>query len=97
MRSVFVSGREWFHREGGNTYFSARVWVDGELVAYLPFQYGYGSAYEAEACRTLHTLGLTPDGWDPVRPLWQLRDYGVDVYRAMHPATKRAVTEWGQA
>jgi hypothetical protein len=33
QRSLFVEGREWFDKVNGNSYFSARIWVDGGQVA----------------------------------------------------------------
>lgn len=40
-----IESKEWFDRVCGNSYFSARVYLDDELVATLPFQYGYGDHY----------------------------------------------------
>lgn len=44
-QSIEVRGKRWFQRSYGNTYFSARIWVNGELVHELPKEYGYESAY----------------------------------------------------
>lgn len=40
-----VQAKEWFDRINGNSYFSARVFLNDKLVATLPFQYGYGDHY----------------------------------------------------
>jgi hypothetical protein len=45
MNSVFIEAKEWFDKTYGNSYFAARIEVDGEEVARLPFQYGYESMF----------------------------------------------------
>jgi hypothetical protein len=57
MRSLFIECREWFDKVNGNSYFSARVWVNGGQVAILPFQYGYGDQFIYEAQKKLTELG----------------------------------------
>jgi hypothetical protein len=52
-RSLFIEGREWFDKVNGNSYFTARIWVDGGQVAILPFQYGYGEQYIFTAFQTI--------------------------------------------
>lgn len=47
--NIHLSVRRWRDKVNGNSYFSARVYADGELIARLPFQYGYGSAPDATA------------------------------------------------
>lgn len=54
INSIAIHAREWFDRINGNSYFSATIQVDGELVASLPFQYGYGDHYIDMACALLH-------------------------------------------
>lgn len=60
IRSMFVEGREWFDKVNGNSYFSARIWINGGQVAILPFQYGYGEQFLYEAHRKLIELGYLP-------------------------------------
>ena len=49
--------REWFDKHAGNSYFSGRIVVNfsekSEKTLFLPFQYGYGSAWEAAAQEAL--------------------------------------------
>lgn len=98
MRSVFVDGREWFDRINGNSYFSARIYVDGKEVARVPFQYGYGSAYEYAAAWALQDLGLLPDDDKGQRSLSSLvREAGADLYTGLAKTTKRECDKWGQA
>jgi hypothetical protein len=60
IRSVFVECREWFDKVNGNSYFSARIWINGGQVAIIPFSYGYGDFYIYEAQKKLLELGYLP-------------------------------------
>lgn len=80
QRSLFIEGREWFDKVNGNSYFSARVWVDGEIVGVLPFQYGYGNQYEYEAQKWLLSEGYLPQEGKS-NGLWTIaRELGFDLY-----------------
>jgi hypothetical protein len=79
-KSLFIEGREWFDKVNGNSYFSARIWVDGGQVAILTFQYGYGDQYLYEAQRKLVELGYLPES---NRGLWSIaNELGFDFYSA---------------
>lgn len=93
MQSIFIEAREWFDKTGGNSYFSARISIDGEIVGYLPLQYGYGSAYEYAAKAWLTGAGYLTK---PVVNLWDLKRDGVAVYTAISPATKRDAVRFGK-
>lgn len=49
IKSITIVGRRWFEKVNGNTYHSAAVYVDGELIGKADFVYGYGSQYEQTA------------------------------------------------
>jgi hypothetical protein len=81
-RSLFIEAREWFDKVNGNSYFSARIWVDGGQVAILPFQYGYGDQYLYEAQKKLLELGYLPQE-SKNRGLWTIaQESGFDLYSA---------------
>lgn len=85
-KSLYVEGREWFDKINGNSYFSARVWVDGEMVGVLPFQYGYGDQYQYEAQRWLIEEGYLSEEMRN-RALWSIASgLGFDFYasKAQH-------------
>lgn len=85
-RSVFIEGREWTDKTYGNTYFSARVWVDGNIVAVLPFQYGYGDMFLFEAASVLKDMGYLEND---ETALWNIaRDMGFDLYRTLSVTKK---------
>jgi hypothetical protein len=82
IRSVFVECREWFDKINGNTYFSARIWINGGQVAILPFQYGYGDQFIYEAQRKLIELGYLPKEKEN-ESLYSLgKTFGFDFYSA---------------
>ena len=88
-RSLFIECREWFDKINGNSYFSARLWVDGGQVAILPFQYGYGEQFIYEAQKKLLELGYLPQGGKN-RGLWSIAEaQGFDYYTAK-TSTKKA-------
>ena len=88
QRSLFVEGREWFDKVNGNSYFSARIWVDGGQVAILTFQYGYGDQYLYEAQRKLVELGYI-SGEESNRGLWSIaQELGIDLYSAKSECKK---------
>lgn len=60
IRSMFIECREWFDKVNGNSYFSARIWINGGQVAIIPFSYGYGDFYIYEAQKKLLELGYLP-------------------------------------
>lgn len=94
MQSIFIEAREWFDKTGGNSYFSARISVNGEIVGYLPFQYGYESQYLTNAAHWLHLNGyITPE--QKARSLHRLKDIGVDFYCVKYPATKAETKRFG--
>lgn len=81
-RSLFIECREWFDKVNGNSYFSARIWVDGGQVAILPFQYGYGDQFIYEAQKKLLELGYLPQNGKN-RGLWSIAEaQGFDYYTA---------------
>lgn len=53
MKSITILGRKWRDKVNGNTYHSARVFIDGNLVCCVPFQYGYGNQFEWNAIDAL--------------------------------------------
>jgi hypothetical protein len=50
---ITVIGKRWFERVNGNTYHSVAVYVNGDLVEYMPFSYGYDSMYMQNATKIL--------------------------------------------
>ena len=89
-----MEAREYFDKTGGNSYFSARISINGQLVGYLPFQYGYGSQFETETRRYLDLSGYAIEG-DNMAPLWQLSNQGIHIYTVKYSATMRDTKRFG--
>ncbi len=59
--SINIVAKEWFDKVNGNSYFSARIQINGKTVLACPFQYGYGDHYEDIAMNDLFDAGFAPD------------------------------------
>lgn len=96
LRSLFIEAREWFDKVNGNSYFSARIQVNGEVIATLPFQYGYERQFESEAQKTLLEMGYLPQKDKHFQSLSTLAeklsfDYYAVKYSAKHREMFKAV------
>ena len=93
--SIGVIGRRWFQRSYGNTYFSAAIYVDGEAVHYIDYEYGYGNQYLQAATEWLYDNGYLPGlkqySYGGMEPLWQYCDRkGIKCsYEAIDVARKK--------
>ena len=79
---ITVIGRRWFERVNGNTYHSVAVYVNGDLVEYMPFDYGYGSMYMQNAGDILakhYDLPLKRYEHGGMEGLWRLKDKGFKI------------------
>lgn len=61
ITNIHLSVRRWRDRVMGNSYFSGRIYVNGEEVTRMPFQYGYGSQPDAMALVALREAGVSLD------------------------------------
>lgn len=59
-RHLHITGRRWFQRTYGNTYFSASALLDGESVGRIDFDYGYGDHYKDAMLDHLADAGVIP-------------------------------------
>lgn len=55
--SLHIEGRRWFQRTYGNTYNTVRIFKDGQQVAFLPQEYGYGDHFLQRAVDWLRRNG----------------------------------------
>ena len=94
VKNIRVEAREWFDKVNGNSYFSARAYVNGELVAIAPFQYGYGEYYLQEISEILETKGYMPkDNWRIAR---FCRENGIEFSTSIVTTLKRDVVAFGK-
>ena len=98
--TIDIHAKEWFDRINGNSYFSARVSLNGVEVARLPFQYGYGDHFQHESFEELDRLGyltLERYGNGATEAPWQWSQrHSVEVVaRIDRDQLKRTTREWG--
>ena len=62
MKNLHIEGRRWFQRTYGNTYHTARVFIDGELKFCSDRQYGYGEQFLQTALDWMKANGYAPKG-----------------------------------
>ena len=100
-RSILIEGRLWFDRDGGNTYWSSRIWVDGEVVKAIGMTYGYDLAFRHESLKWLEENGYFDGVIESIEtrrrkePTADLRAAGIDVYAAESNVSKRNL--WPEA
>lgn len=93
MNSIFIEAKEWFDKSGGNSYFSARIEIDGKEAVRLPFQYGYETQYQYEALKALKAFGyVSPE----IVTWYDLKQTGVSIYTTKKTALLREVKAWGK-
>jgi hypothetical protein len=91
-------GMTWLDRPNGNTYHSARAFRNGELVAVVPFQYGYGDQWDYSLAETLEDLGylkVNPGTRLTYGARRQLEDTGATVITFCATGTRAEVTRFG--
>ena len=54
---IHVIAKRWFQKSFGNTYHSVKVYVDNELLEYVPFAYGYDEQWQQTAHEILMKHG----------------------------------------
>ena len=90
MQTITVNARRWFHRGPGNTYHSVAVYVDGEHIGTVPFEYGYDRAYMQTAVEMLDRFGLLPDRDARTEPLWRYcRERGINLVEDVADVARR--------
>ena len=99
MKTLDIIAKEWFDKVNGNSYFAARVTIDygtdrqEEIV--IPFQYGYGSAYQDMAKEALVKRDDLPLKDGPLSLV--CRDLGIILRKyKIENCKKREVKKWGE-
>ena len=74
IQTISITGRRWFGKTNGNTYFSCEASINGEQVASIDYEYGYGDQYLQSIVDQMTSNGLLPDNPDRRALTWFLRD-----------------------
>ena len=102
---IQVIGYEWFDKINGNSYCSARIYVSGEyidneLAAFVPFQYGYSDMYLQYAAEALNEAEIITMEHSPFGGLESLRQYcsdrGIELLSSLTKHLKRDTKAWGE-
>jgi hypothetical protein len=91
-RSIFVECRQWFDKLNGNTYYSNRIWVDGDVWKIQDMTYGYETAYIHGAIKELidgNVLSIAT-----ANP-YTIRQAGIDFYHTAHFVRKSELFKKG--
>lgn len=80
LESLFIEGRAWFDKTGGNTYHSVRIWANGEIIGQVGMTYGYDDHYKQTALEFLKKFSLVSE---ETTQLWHLKRNGVSVYSVL--------------
>lgn len=100
LKSITVIGKRWFDKVNGNTYCSAQVYFDGELVLKVPFEYGYGSFYIQTAADQMDKARLIKlQRYDNGghQALWQYcSDNNIILNEQVFDGLKRDCISWGK-
>ena len=87
VKAITVIGRRWFDKINGNTYFSADILVNNQLVHSIKYQYGYGDFYMQAAGEWLAKYGYThPEKYEfgGITPLWRYcEDNNISLYKTV--------------
>ncbi len=100
IKTIDINGKEWFDKVNGNSYFSAQVTLnfgmDDSRTIYVPYQYGYGTAFEYESIRQLQMDGILPDDVKIYSPSQYCRDNGI-ILRTQKTTNcrKSEIKQWG--
>lgn len=95
-RSIYVEAREWFDKVNGNSYYSARVFVDGKHVHTTGLSYGYDYQFEYDTARVLAERGYIPEAYGGRSIRWA-RELGLDVYTVKYDSKKRELWDREEA
>ena len=76
LRSLFISGRLWFDKSGGNTYHAVSISANGKWLIDIGMTYGYGDEYRFTALKFLKAFGIVSE---EVKHIHELQDT-VDLY-----------------
>lgn len=96
--SLFIECRKWHDTTYGNTYYSARMFVDGQHLYTTGPTYGYDYQYEYDISTELVARGYLPAGMAGRGIRWA-RDAGLHVYTSESQTKRRDLwpTEDNQA
>lgn len=100
IKTIDITGKEWFDRVNGNSYFSAQATINfgmkTQKTIRVPFQYGYGESYEHETFKALQDQGIIKGVQDRESPWRYYERLNIIKRSTKHEnCLKRDVIAWG--
>ena len=95
--SVFILGRRWFDKTAGNTYHTAQVFVNGDIIGKSDMEYGYDDQYIQTGKKILLNHYRLPKGMNENLALWNLRYFKVSFVNSVSDGLKRDLEKGGMA
>jgi hypothetical protein len=102
IKTIDIQAKEWFDKQGGNSYFSAVITINhamkGEKQFYAPFQYEYGDQYGFQSMEQLVAEGVIqkPKNDFELVPWRYAKSHGVIVRCSkIENCKKKDVVEFG--
>jgi len=93
IKTIDITGLQWFDKVNGNSYFAARVLInagyESERTVKVPYQYGYGDTYITESLHQLETDGLLQVG-ETIYGMHTLKNMGIIVTSRKHTNCKKS-------
>lgn len=90
VNKLELLGRKWSDRVYGNTYFSAIALYNGEEVARIDFEYGYGDQWLYEITKVIKTSCFEArQDQQPWRYIDDLESQGIAVFKSCEQVTAR--------
>ena len=83
---ITIIGKRWSDKANGNTYHSVKVYVNGNLIGYKPFTYGYEDAYLQTAKTLLDDQYYLP--LEDYQCLLQLRNHDIKLITTVSDVKK---------
>jgi hypothetical protein len=85
---IYIEARDWFDKANGNSYYSARCYVDGKHAFTTGLCYGYEFTYEYHVMDELVYYGYLPESMSGRGVRWA-KDLGLIVHSVKYSARKR--------
>ncbi len=90
VNKLELLGRKWFERTNGNTYFSAIALHNGEEVARIDFEYGYGDQWLYEITKVINTPAFeSRKDCQPWQYIDNLESQGIAVFTNCDQVTRK--------
>lgn len=89
VKKLELLGRKWFERTNGNTYFSAIALYNGQEIARIDFEYGYGDQWLYEITKQVVIDQLQRGDLQPWQFIDLLESHDIAVFKSCENVTRK--------